>query len=144
MSNFPDGNPFTYLYVQPGSQFLFDLAVLRPYDSMRFLVRAADQKLADAELEFGCEIPGAAFMLNSNLQGKTVLVYGQEHIDRVDEIFSKAGTERLFTLEEMTDGWVQDMIDSFKGLEVEQGKRAVTSVQRAEAVRSAHEGMIPF
>lgn len=144
MSNFPEGSPFTYLYAKPGSEFMLEVALLRPKDSLQIMVRAENQKPADEDFKIGYEVEGAAILLNSKLRDSVVKVYGQEHIDRIDEIFSKAGMERLFALKELTEGWVQDMIDSFEAIKVEQGERAVTATEHAESIREAHEKMIPF
>ncbi|PBK49577.1 hypothetical protein C6380_14360 [Pseudomonas syringae pv. actinidiae] len=144
MSNFPEGSPFTYIYAQAGSEFMLELVLLRPKDSLQIMVRAENQKPADEDFMIGYEVEGAAILLNSKLRDSVVKVYGQEHIDRIDEIFSKAGMDRLFVLENLTEGWVPDMIESFEAIKDKQGERAVTATEQAEAIREAHLKMIPF
>jgi len=143
MSNFPEGNPNTYLFIRPGIEFQYEVAAAGPGGLIQmFITKPGQPALSPEGQAVGCEASGAAFILNSKLQGATVLVNGKQHIDHLADIFSQAESQALFAVKNLTDGWDEAMVASFNEIEVGQG--GSSSSELVEAVRTAHERMIPF
>jgi hypothetical protein len=84
--------------------------------------------------------------LNLKLQGREVLADSQADLDRLQGYFTTSGLVPAFTLQVISEGWVQDMIDSYESFKAEflsrqQDTRALTI---ARSMQHGHTKMIPF
>lgn len=84
--------------------------------------------------------------LNQKLQGRVVVADSQADVDQVNSLFVRSGVTPAFTLEVISEGWVQDMIDSYETFKAaflakQTDTRALTL---ARAMQYGHSKMIPF
>lgn len=75
-----------------------------------------------------------------------VLVDSQADIDRIQGYFNTTRLTPAFTLQLISEGWVQDMINSYDGFKAEfLAKQSDTrALTMARAMQHAHNKMIPF
>lgn len=84
--------------------------------------------------------------LNQKLQGRVVLADSQADLDRLESYFASSRLVPAFTLELISEGWVQDMVNSYDSFKAEfltrqSDTRAHTM---ARSMQYAHSKMIPF
>ncbi|MDG9918240.1 hypothetical protein N7645_15225 [Pseudomonas juntendi] len=127
MSNYPDGNPNTYLGLQAqAGASTARVTVTGP--GIEFDLAGSDQSEIAAKL-------------NQVLSGRLVFCKNSEVVDQVTEIFTSAGTHKDFTVEDVTSEWHPDMVTDFQrivSLALAKGSGD------AKAIQQAHEQMIPF